>query len=67
MMVVITEADKSRKEIHISFGKPEEVTEAKTSKIHQDVLGGVGMGGQFWQRTLMCKRSGAWSQHRSSS
>lgn len=58
-MVVITEADTSRKEIHSSLGKPEEATEAETSRIHQDVLGAVGMGGQRWQRTLMCKRPGA--------
>lgn len=40
MTIVIMEADKAGKAIHMSFGNSEEVTGARTSKIHRDVLGG---------------------------
>lgn len=42
MTIVIIEADKAGKVIHMFFGKSQEDTGAKTSKIHRDMLGENG-------------------------
>lgn len=41
MMIVVIEADKSRKEIHTFSEELEAVTAARTLKVHRDVLGKV--------------------------
>lgn len=54
-MIVVIEADKSGKEIHTSSERLEEVTAARTSKMHRDVLGKVAWEDSASRRTLCAK------------
>lgn len=60
-MIAVIEEGKSGKEILTSLEKPEEVITGRTSEIHRDVLGEVGMEGQCWQGKLMCQSLETWS------
>lgn len=55
MMIVVIEADKCGEEIHTSSERLEEVTAARTSKVHRDVLGAVAWEGSAGHGTLCAK------------